>query len=271
MGAVAREHTLPSLLLDFEVVGPIARTVADARLLFGILRGPLATDQHSFALEAARQPPGNNRPLRVLYVPTLEGAPVDPFIAASCRQAADRLQQLGHTVTSGELPLDLRWMAQAWPQVSQIGLAAAFARQPHWRAGAADKYQRMAQAGAALPAALLWDLLAQVQALRRACVGLFEMYDLVAMPSAAALPWPAAEAFPPEINGQSVGPRGHAIFTAWVNAAGLPAVALPAAPAPNGLPIGIQLISAYSSDDSLLALAGHYEALSPWASRWPAL
>jgi hypothetical protein len=28
---VPREHVLPSLLLDFEVIGPLARTVADAR------------------------------------------------------------------------------------------------------------------------------------------------------------------------------------------------------------------------------------------------
>lgn len=91
------------------------------------------------------------------------------------------------------------------------------------------------------------------------------------MTGAAALPWPAEQAFPPMIDGQAVGPRGHAVFTGWINAAGLPAVAVPAPPASGGRPIGIQFIGRFGSDDELLDLAQHYEAAAPWAGRWPAL
>ena len=49
----AREHALPPLLLDFEVIGPIARTVADARLLFDALRGPHAGDRSSLGRSLA--------------------------------------------------------------------------------------------------------------------------------------------------------------------------------------------------------------------------
>ena len=45
LAAWPREHVLPSLLLDFEIIGPIARTVADARLLFEAVRGPAPFDR----------------------------------------------------------------------------------------------------------------------------------------------------------------------------------------------------------------------------------
>ncbi|MEZ5700725.1 MAG: amidase family protein [Burkholderiaceae bacterium] len=80
------------------------------------------------------------------------------------------------------------------------------------------------------------------------------------MPSAAALPWPATQAFPTEIAGQAVGPRGHAVFTGWVNAAGLPAMSLPVESSSSGLPIGLQLVGPYGADDTLFDLAQALES-----------
>jgi aspartyl-tRNA(Asn)/glutamyl-tRNA(Gln) amidotransferase subunit A len=269
IGAIAREHALPPLLLDFEVVGPLARTVADARVLFDVLRGPSRADRRSLGAEAGRQ---TLRPrLRVLYVATLDGAPVDAQIAASARGFAQRLAALGHDVNEGELPLDLSFINSRWPVVGQVGLAWLFERHPHWKAGALPKYLEMAALGAAQPASWLWDLLEQVEQLRRDAARLFESVDLVVTPAAAALPWAADEAYPPRIAGREVGPRGHAIFTGWVNAAGLPATALPADPSREGLPIGVQLIGDYGSDDALFDLAATIEQAAPWAARWPAL
>lgn len=265
IGALARGQGFPSLLLDFEVVGPMGRSVADVRLLFDALRGPQAADRQSLAAGAARGP------LRVLYVPTLDGAPVDPEIAANCAQAARRLADLGHSVTEGAMPLDLAFMAAAWPVVGQVGLAHLFETHPQWREGASAKYLEMARQGAAQPAARLWEILDTVAQLRGDCARLFGEIDVIVTPAAAALPWPAEEAFPPVIAGQAVGPRGHAVFTAWVNAAGLPALAVPAQPSSSGLPIGVQLIGAYGADDLLLDLGEAYEAASPWAGRWPPL
>lgn len=275
IGAIARLDGLPSLLLDFEVVGPMARTVNDARLLFNVLRGPDPRDRASLAAFAACRPsPSNttlNQPRRILYVPTLDNAPVDPEIAASCLGAMQALRDLGHEITVGRLPLDLSWLTDGWPRIGQIGLAALFAGHRHWGDSASEKYRNMAEQGAAMPGHQLWNLLATVDHLRRDCVELFRQWDIIAMPSAAALPWPAEQAFPTEIAGQPVGPRGHALFTGWVNAAGLPAISVPTAPAENGLPIGVQLIGAYGADDAILDLAQAYEEQAPWADRRPVL
>lgn len=272
IGAVARGGGLPSLLLDFEVVGPMARHVADARLLFDVMRGAAASDRSLLAAAAARHvatEPG--KALRVLYVDQLGAAPVDPEIAASCATAAALLKTLGHAVQLGPLPLDLGDINSAWSSVGQIGLAALFTRHPDWREGASAKYLAMADQGAAVSAPALWALLTHVERLRDDCTRLFREWDVVAMPSAAALPWAAEQAFPAEIAGHVVGPRGHAVFTGWVNAAGLPGITVPTHPSGSGLPIGLQLIGGYGADDLLFDLAEDYEAIAPWAHRRPAL
>jgi aspartyl-tRNA(Asn)/glutamyl-tRNA(Gln) amidotransferase subunit A len=266
IGAIAREHTLPPLLLDFEVVGPIARRMVDLQLLFDVLAGPHAADPDSLAAAVAvhKWP----KRLHVLYVPTLGDAPVAPAIAAACAAGARRLEALGHSVTVGPLPLDLEALTAGWPQIGQIGLAWLMARYPHWREGAGERYRAMARHGEALPATTLWQMLETALQLRRDAAHLFERVDLIAMPSSAAMPWPADETHPLSIASQLVGARGHAIFTGWVNAAGLPGLNVPVEPA-GGMPIGLQLIGPFGSDVALMALGEAFETrcAPPWI--WP--
>jgi aspartyl-tRNA(Asn)/glutamyl-tRNA(Gln) amidotransferase subunit A len=271
LSAVPREHVLPSLLLDFEVIGPLARTVADARMLFDVMRGPATVDRSSLAAAQAASTAPAPGSLRILYVERFGSAPLDAQIAASVGEAVRRLQALGHSVRTGALPLDLDFFGEAWPQIGQIGLAQLFDRQPTWAAQASTKYLDLAEKGRALPAARLWQILEQVKQLRRDSVPLFANTDVIVLPSAAALPWKAEDAYPTYIDGQEVGPRGHAVYTGWVNAAGLPGLALPCAPSREGLPIGMQLVGRYGSDDMLLRLGEAYESAHPWADRWPAL
>ncbi|WBY01219.1 amidase [Ramlibacter tataouinensis] len=271
LSAVPREHALPSLLLDFEVIGPLARTVADARLLFEVMRGPADADRSSLAAAQAAGSVRAGAALRILYVERFGSAPLDPQIAASVGAAVEQLAELGHSVEAGPLPLDLDFYGEAWPQIGQIGLAQLFQQHPEWAAQASPRYLEMAEKGRALPGARLWRILEQVKALRRQVAAVFRQVDVIVLPSAAALPWAAQEAYPTHIDGQEVGPRGHAIYTGWVNAAGLPALALPCAPSREGLPIGLQMVGAYGSDDRLLELGAKFEDASPWAHRWPQL
>ncbi|MGH1479461.1 MAG: hypothetical protein ACRBM6_12220 [Geminicoccales bacterium] len=72
------------------------------------------------------------------------------------------------------------------------------------------------------------------------------------------------------IDGRQVGPRGHAIYTGWVNAIGHPAITLPADPALDGIPIGAQLVGVWYRDWQLLRSAQSYEQAFPFGDRWPA-
>jgi len=146
-----------------------------------------------------------------------------------------------------------------------------FADHPEWEAQASPKYREAAELGRRVPGPRVWQIMEHVRRLRAESAALFEHFDVIVMPAAAALPWPKAQPYPPVIAGQDVGPRGHAVYTGWVNAAGLPGLALPAAPSAEGLPIGIQLIGAYGSDALLFDLGAAYEAVAPWADCWPDL
>ncbi len=239
IGRVPRAGGLPQVLLDFEVAGPIARSMRDVALFDSLLSGPDIRDPRSLA--GHNPTPWPDAP-RVLYVPRLGDAPCAPEILDSADAAAAMLSNLGCAVTEGPLPLDLEPLNAIWSQIAEIGLARLFADDPEVAAAAAPKYREMAARGAALPATMLWAMLDMIDALRRSAAAMLQDWDMVLMPSCAAMPWPAAEPFPSMIAGEAVGPRGHAIYTGWVNAAGLPALQLPAVPARSGMPIGVQVI-----------------------------
>ena len=128
-----------------------------------------------------------------------------------------------------------------------------------------------AEAGRGIAATRYLEVIEAIDVFRRSVTAAFENVDLMMTPSAAALPWPADEPFPTVIDGQTVGPRGHAVFTAWVNVCGHPGLALPSAPSANGLPIGFQLVGPFGADDMLIDIGRRFETAQPWRERWPAL
>ncbi|HET9338483.1 MAG TPA: amidase [Casimicrobiaceae bacterium] len=268
IGAVPRANGFPSLLLDFEVVGPLARSVDDAALLFDAIRGPDALDRASLAAMPAK---ADTRTMSILAVPRFGDAPLDPEVAASFDDAVRTLATLGHRVDVGALPLDLEPILAFWPIVGQVSLARLFAAWPGIGEHASVKYVEMASHGERISAARFLEGLEAVAAFRRATTTLFEGVDVVLTPAAAALPWPADEAFPPTIDGRPVGPRGHAVYTGWVNVCGHPAIAVPSTPSRAGLPIGVQMVGAFGADLALIELARAYERAGPWAARRPPL
>jgi aspartyl-tRNA(Asn)/glutamyl-tRNA(Gln) amidotransferase subunit A len=94
---------------------------------------------------------------------------------------------------------------------------------------------------------------------------------VILTPCIAALPWPADATHPESIDGKPVGPRGHAVFTAFANAGGLPGISIPARPSGSGLPIAMQLVTDFGKDELLLSLAAQYERAHPWADLWPSI
>jgi aspartyl-tRNA(Asn)/glutamyl-tRNA(Gln) amidotransferase subunit A len=269
-GRVARHHGFPQILLDFEAIGPLARSVDDAVLAYRLMAGPDRRDRKSLLVGdvADLLEPGR---LRILYVPRFGDAPLDPEIAASVDAAARTLAELGHRVEQGELPFDIEPLNRAWPQIGQVGVAWLLEQHPERRDRVAPRFAEMARAGAAIPASRYLDILETIDAFRRRVAEVYRGIDVIMTPSAAALPWPAEQPYPEVIDNQPVGPRGHAVYTGWVNACGHPGISLPGTPSATGLPIGFQLVGDFGRDELLLALAKQYQTAASWVDRWPAL
>ena len=268
IGRVARGPSLPQILLDFEVIGPITRTVADAELVFRAIAGPDVYDRRSLYRIDDHH---TGQPLRLLYVPRFGDAPLDPHVLTSTNAAARSLAALKIDVTEGELPFDVSPMVEFWPILGQVGAAHVLARHPGSENLVGERMRAMAQEGRKVGAERYLAGIEAVDAFRRRVTACYEKFDLIMTPSAAALPWDAEQPYPETIDGRNVGPRGHAVYTGWVNACGHPAIALPGEPAPSGMPTGFQLVGRFGSEDLLLEVARRYESANPWSSRWPAL
>lgn len=271
-GRVPRADGLPAIFLDYEVAGPMARTVEDVALAMQVMSPPHPRDAASAAF--AKLPfavPADSPRCRILHIVTFGDAPVDTEITQRTDEAAEALRALGHTVDKAQrfdIPneVNARWMS-----LSQAGLAEMLEHRTGWRDLLTPTAIANADAGRALPATALFDLLRLVDEMKSRLGEVFADYDLLLTPAAAALPWPAEQTHPTHIAGREVGPRGHALFTGFVNAAGLPAIVLPCTPSDSGLPNGVQLIGRWGEDGALCAVAKGYEQARPWRDCWPEL
>ena len=268
-GCVARCDGFPVILHDFEVVGPMARTVADVVLSMEIMSGADPRDPLSLDRPKPNFSTTSTSHCRILYVPQFGGSPVDPEIDQSVGRAARALAELGHHIEEGELPIDLNAINQAWPVFSQVGLAWLLSSHQGWHGQVTPAIEEMATAGQSRSGSDYYAALSAVSNLERALTQFFTRFDLVLTPSAAALPWPATQTHPTTIAGQTVGPRGHAVFTAFANMAGCPGISIPSERSVRGLPIGFQLVGAFDADALLCAVAAQSERAFPWWKDWP--
>ena len=252
-GRIPRIDGFPAILTDFETIGTLTRSVEDAMLLDAAMAGPDPRDRRSLYAAA---PPWRDDGPRILHIAQFGDAPVDPEVAAATADVASALAGEGYPVRDEGVFFDLEDVARIWHVVSRAGAAWLAARNGGAIGTAAGASVRaMAAEGERLTGADYIDALERVAAFRRRCAELFEEVDIVLTPTAAALPWQAELPHPDSIGGLPAGPRDHAIFTGWVNIAGLPGISLPVALSQSGLPIGVQFVGGFGTDAALLDFA----------------
>ncbi|MCX7893281.1 MAG: amidase [Burkholderiales bacterium] len=253
-------------------LGPMARTVRDAALMMAAIAGPDARVPTSWpeAGEAFLAPLERSfRGVRVAWSPTLGGLPVERAVTAALEPARRTLADLGCVVEDAD------------PDFS--GAAEVF----H-----ALRAHRFAQSHATLldthrgelKATVVWNIeaglrlsaldVARAEARRteifERLVRFFERYAFLACPVSQTVPFPVEVEYPTEIEGER-----FTNYIDWmkscyyVSVIAHPAVSVPAAFTPDGLPVGLQLVGRYRDDMGVLALAHAFEQATRAGSRRP--
>jgi Asp-tRNA(Asn)/Glu-tRNA(Gln) amidotransferase A subunit family amidase len=273
VGRVAR-YPQPNGFTGFSVLGPMARTVADAALLLGVMAGPDDRDPSSLPATGedwGRAAEGGIRGLRVAWSPDLGYAAVDPEVRVLCETAVKVFETLDAVVEESHpgfdnpepLLLDLnaplraavlaehvaRWKDEMDPfLVEQLERAG--------RATAVD-YERATHRRTAF-----WHVVRRF----------FERYDLLLTPTIAVPPFEVGLNFPAGIAGKpSASPLDWMPFTFPFNLSAQPAISVPCGWTADGLPVGLQLVGRRHADATVLRAAAAFEAAAPWAHRRPPL
>jgi aspartyl-tRNA(Asn)/glutamyl-tRNA(Gln) amidotransferase subunit A len=240
------------------VIGQMARTVEDIRLMLDAITAPDLADPQSPPVPVwSRAAAGRVEGLRVAFSPRLGlGFPVDPDVAANVRATAERLASAGATVEETDPQWPEGASEQALMPLQLAGLASLYGERFKARAWDVDPdIGAQIEAGLRLSGVDVAHALHAREALYRALARFFERFDLLLAPTTPVTAWPIELLGPKEIEGKAVTPRGHAVFTPLFNHTYMPACSVPCGLDRQGLPVGIQVVGPRFADARVLGLA----------------
>lgn len=248
------------------VAGAMARTAEDLRLLFSVLAAYHPTDP--FSTPVPLREPLPVRGGRVAVWEQFYDVPVDPGIRHAVRQAAEQLRTIGMAIEEfaprglERAPNLWAFLFSQWPSLALRKLVAGREDEIHWTL--ADSLRAAASGEPPTAGQVLRDLAAR-DALRARLIAQMEGLAAVLMPVCSIAAFHHRER-KWEIDGRSIGQFQAMMPAVVANIAGLPAVAIPFAKTPAGLPLGVQLMGHPYQDEQLLEIAVLLEeARGPWA------
>ena len=245
-------------------IGPIARDVADAELMLGVMAGLHPADHTT--LPTGYQPStrgGDLAALRIAYSPDLGHAKVDPEVADCVARAARAFEELGAQVEEVTPP---------WGPLGPDLIRALWGPPLLPFLPSDDEERRLLDPGfrACLEesAGVAWPKVHAAQARRLSYardVGdwFAQGWDLLLTPSASVVAFPHGSQVPDHWPHHPWDWLAWAEFSYPFNLSHCPAVSVPCGLTPMGLPVGLQIVGPRLSDGRVMEAARLFQLACP--------
>ncbi|MFY0612292.1 MAG: amidase [Hyphomicrobiaceae bacterium] len=245
------------------VLGPMARTVDDARLLLASQAGadpgdPLSYPQNTAALSESR--PVDLGKLRVAWNVDLGTGIVDAPIAASFRRKMAAMR--GLFASCDEVDIDFAEAERCFDVIRAVSFVARYRDDyeadpkrlgPNVRANY-ELGSRMSLADVAWAHAEQTRIFRNVQQT-------FEDYDLIITPTVAVSPFPWETLYLDQIGDKKLNTYYHWLALAWyITLTTNPTISLPCGKDDSGMPFGLQVVGRFRSDRDLLDASAALES-----------
>jgi aspartyl-tRNA(Asn)/glutamyl-tRNA(Gln) amidotransferase subunit A len=263
-----------ALSWSLDHAGPMAKSVRDLAILLNVMAGVDPIDPHTIDVEVpdyTQALVGDIRGLR-LGVPTnYFFDDVQPAVGDAVTEAARQFEKLGATIVSITIPFDGR-IIDSWVAIA-VAEAAVY-HQQSFRAGAdlyGDNVRLLLEAGELTLATTYINAQRARLSWKSSLKQAMQDVDVIVTPT---LPNTAMKVGETTIK---IGLKEETVFAvsarfcAPFDMVGLPAASIPCGFAPNGLPIGLQIVGKPFGEETVLKLGHAFERNTDYHLRRPRL
>ena len=243
------------------VVGPMARTVADLKVLFEVMQGPDIGDTCAAPVPVRWPSEEETRKLRIGYFEDDGRTPVTPEIRAAVRTAAEALRSAGFQVDRFR-PDGLEEARRLWHKFFVV--AGGMLLRPMFKKNDPDlsptlkQFLERSAAKPPLTGRTLLDAWIQRDLLRARFFAQMQRYPILLCPAAAIPAFRHGERSW-QIDGKTVHYLDAWSYTEFFNLLGNPAAVVPVGRSSEGLPIGVQIVGRPWEEEQVLAVAAALE------------
>jgi Asp-tRNA(Asn)/Glu-tRNA(Gln) amidotransferase A subunit family amidase len=244
------------------VVGPMARTVADLKVLFEVMQGPDDGDTSAAPVPVRWPDRDDLKKFRIGYFEDDGRTPVTAETSAAVRAAAAALKRAGFAVEPFR-PEGLEQARQLWWQF--FGIAGGMLLRPMSSGRESDLSPILKQHLSRVAAEpshtgqTLLDTWIRRDVLRMEIFSQMREYPILLCPVASIPAFRHGERSW-NIDGQTVEYLDAWSYAEWFNLLGTPAAAIPFGRSNEGLPIGVQIVARPWEEELVLAVAAELEA-----------
>ena len=251
------------------------RTVRDSAAILDLTEGPEVGDAYSVApperpfLDEVGRDPGSLKIALMTSYPDAYKA--DAICVKAAEDAAKLCESLGHKIEVAVLPIEVDRMfailglvCTVWTRTKLLQHADRIGR-----AITADDVEpvtwEMFNAARDITANQYYDTIQEMHHTGRVVGRFFEQYDALITPALASLPVKLGVIDTTTTLAQAAGALAKFCpFTTTFNVTGQPAASIPLSWSPEGIPVGVQLVTKFGDDAGLIRLSAQLEAANPW-------